>query len=349
MKAETKKNKGKKILLALVLAVIVTGGIFAYRYYNRYFAPNVTDSQSYLYVSTGSTIDSVINNLAEHDILKDTATFRWAAYKMEYPGRVKAGKYKLTQGMNNRQLINMLGGGFQEPVQLRFQNIRLKGDFAAFVASKLEPDSTNLMDLFNDSSLAQRYGFNTDNFYCMFIPNTYEFYWNTSAGDFFDRIHTEYGKFWTDERKEKAKALNLSPIQVSILASIVRGEAMHNDEMPTIAGLYLNRLRKGILLQADPTVIYATNDFTIRRVLNRHLSTDSPYNTYIYKGLPPGPINMPSIAAIDGVLNYKKHNYIYMCAKDDFSGYHNFAQTISEHMVNARKFQKALNERNIKK
>lgn len=349
METNKKKGKGKKVLLALVLAVIVTGGIFAYRFYSRYFAPNVTENEPYLYIATGSTIDSVVNNLAVHKIVKDTATFRWAANKMDYPGRVKAGKYKLTKGMNNRQLINLLGGGFQEPVQLRFQNIRLKSDFAAFVASQLEPDSASFMHLFNNSQLAQQYGFSTDSFYCMFIPNTYEFFWNTSAEDFFNRMHVEYGKFWTDERREKAKALNLDPVQVSILASIVRGEALHNDEMPTIAGLYLNRLRKGMLLQADPTVIYAVHDFTIRRVLNKHLSTDSPYNTYLYKGLPPGPINMPSIAAIDGVLNYKKHDYIYMCAKDDFSGYHNFAQTVSEHLVNARKFQQALNERNIKK
>ncbi|WP_028297233.1 endolytic transglycosylase MltG [Olivibacter sitiensis] len=349
METNKKKSKGKKVLLAFLLAVLVAGGIIAYRYYERYFAPNVTDSEQYLYVPTGSTIDSVIHNLAINNIVKDTATFRWAATKMEYPSRVKAGKYRLTPGMNNRALINMLGGGLQEPVKLRFQNVRLKSDFAALVASQLEPDSAIVMQLFYDETLAHKYGFNTDNFYSMFIPNTYELYWNTSAPDFFERMHSEYEKFWTEERRAKASDLNLTPIQVSILASIVRGEALHNDEMPAIAGLYLNRLRKGMLLQADPTVIFATNDFTIRRVLNKHLSTDSPYNTYLYKGLPPGPINMPSIAAIDGVLNYKKHNYLYMCAKDDFSGYHNFAQTVSEHLVNARKFQQALNERNIKK
>lgn len=349
MTKKTNKRRGKQILLALALAIIITGGLFAYRYYNRFFAPNVTDSEPYVYIATGSNIDSVVHNLAVNDLVKDTATFRWAAERMEYPLRVKPGKYRLSEGMNNRSLINLLGGGFQEPVQLRFQNIRLKDQFAAFLSSQLEPDSTRFIQLFNDNQTARKYGFNTDNFYSMFVPNTYEFYWNTSAEEFIARMHDEYGRFWTAERKEKAAALNLSAIQVSILASIVKGEAMHNDEMPTIAGLYLNRLRKGILLQADPTVIFATNDFTIRRVLNRHLSTDSPYNTYIYRGLPPGPINMPSIAAIDAVLNYKKHDYIYMCAKDDFSGYHNFAKTISEHMVNARKFQRALNERNIKK
>ncbi|RQP16561.1 MAG: endolytic transglycosylase MltG, partial [Parapedobacter sp.] len=201
----------------------------------------------------------------------------------------------------------------------------------------------------NNDSLASSYGFDTENFFGMFIPNTYEFYWNTSTDAFAKRMHEEYKKFWNDERKEKAAALKLTPQQVSVLASIVKGEALHTDEMPTIAGLYLNRLNKGMLLQADPTVIFANNDFTIRRVLYRHLRMDSPYNTYLYRGLPPGPIMMPSIASIDAVLNYRQHDYLYMCAKEDFSGYHNFAVTQAEHNVNARKFQQALNERNIKR
>ncbi|HWL00047.1 MAG TPA: endolytic transglycosylase MltG, partial [Parapedobacter sp.] len=193
------------------------------------------------------------------------------------------------------------------------------------------------------------YGFDSANFLSMFVPNTYELYWNTTTEQFADRMHNEYEKFWNDERRQKAETINLNPQEVAVLASIVKGEALHTDEMPAIAGLYLNRLRKGMLLQADPTVIFANNDFTIRRVLYRHLRTDSPYNTYLYRGLPPGPIMMPSIAAIDAVLNYQQHDYIYMCAKDDFSGYHNFAVTQAEHNINARKFQQALNERNIKR
>src|SRR5690606_10280298 len=183
----------------------------------------------------------------------------------------------------------------------------------------------------------------------MFIPNSYEMFWNTSAKDFFLRMNKEYKSFWTSERLKKAEDLKLTPQQVTILASIVDAEALADKEMPTIAGLYLNRLRRGIKLEADPTVIFANNDFTIRRVLNRHLTKDSPYNTYRVRGLPPGPIMMPSIAAIDATLNPETHNYIFMCAKEDFSGYHNFATTLAEHLVNARKFQKALNQRNIKK
>lgn len=344
-----KKSLTKKIVFTIILLLVVAGAILAYTYYKRYFAPNVTDTEDYLYVRTGAQFEDLMLDLGEKNLLKDTASFRWAAVNMEYPSRIKPGKYKLNKGMNNRTLINMLGGGFQEPVKLRFQNIRLKEQFAGFLATQIEPDSTSLINLINSDTLATNYGFNTDNFFTMFIPNTYELYWNISTNDFFTRMHEEYEKFWTAERKEKAQALNLSPIQVSILASIVKGEALHIDEMPKIAGLYINRLQKGILLQADPTVIFATNDFTIRRVLNKHLLTNSPYNTYIYKGLPPGPIMMPSIASIDAVLNYQKHNYIYMCAKEDFSGYHNFSSSVAEHLVNARKFQQALNERNIKK
>lgn len=344
-----KKSIGKRIISVILVVALLAGSVIAYTYYRRYFAPNVTDTEEYLYVKTASTFEDLMEELGEKNMLSDTASFRWAAEKMKYPSRIKAGKYKLEKGMNNRSLVNMLGGGFQEPVKLRFQNIRLKDQFAGYLATQIEPDSSTLMGLLNSDTLAAKYGFNTDNFFTMFIPNTYELYWNISAADFFDRMHTEYDKFWTDERKKKASAINLSPIQVSILASIVKGEALHTDEMPKIAGLYINRLQKGILLQADPTVIFATNDFTIRRVLNRHLRTNSPYNTYIYKGLPPGPIMMPSIAAIDAVLNYQKHNYIYMCAKEDFSGYHNFSTNQAEHLVNARKFQQALNERNIKR
>lgn len=337
-----------KSLWILALLLVIAGGFIAFRYYKGFFAPNVTAEEPYLYIHTGADFEDVMQSISSFDILNDTAAFRWAAIKMEYPGRVKPGRYRLEPGMNNRTLINRLGGGFQEPVKLRFENIRLKENFAALLSDQLEPDSSDFISLFNDTDFVKSYGFTTENFFGMFIPNTYEFYWNTSAGDFIARMHKEYEKFWNDERKEKAARLNFSQQEVSTLAAIVKGEAMHVDEMPTIAGLYINRLRKGMLLQADPTVIFANNDFTIRRVLFRHLRFDSPYNTYIYRGLPPGPIMMPSIASIDAVLNYEEHNYIYMCAKDDFSGYHNFAVTQAEHNINARKFQRALNERNIK-
>lgn len=341
------KKKLRITLLVIALVAILAGGLIAFKYYKGFFAPSVTGDADYLYVYSHWDFEDVVTSLGELNAVKDTAAFRWAASKMDYPGRVKAGKYKLDPGMNNRTLINRLGGGFQEPVKLRFENVRLKENLAAVLASQLEPDSIAFINLLNSDSIADSHGFDRENFFSMFIPNTYEFYWNTPTEQFVERMYGEYQKFWNDERRKKAASLNLTPQEVSVLASIVKGEALHTDEMPTIAGLYLNRLQKGMLLQADPTVIFANNDFTIRRVLYKHLSKDSPYNTYRYRGLPPGPIMMPSIAAIDAVLNHQQHDYLYMCAKDDFSGYHAFAKTQAEHNINARKFQQALNERNI--
>lgn len=338
-----------KIVIAFGLVVILALGITALTYYLRYFGASVTGNEKYLYIHTGSTFGDVYKTIREKEIVKDSTVFHWAALNMNYPNAVKPGKYRLTPGMGNRRFINMLKAGNQEPVELSFRGYRLKEDFAGYVSKQIEADSVSLVRLLDSASFIGKFGFTRDNVYTMFIPNSYEMYWNISADTFFKRMYDEYQKFWTKSRLDKAKKLNFTPAQVSILAAIVDAEALHDDEMPTIAGLYLNRYQKGMRLQADPTVIYANNDFTIRRVLNRHLLKDSPYNTYIYRGLPPGPIMMPSIRAIDAVLNYQKHNYLYMCAKEDFSGYHNFAVTQAEHLVNARKFQQALNERNIKK
>lgn len=347
---KTNKTSFKaKVLIALGILFIVMLGGTAFNYYLKYFGPNVTDNTDYLYIKTGSDFDDVYNTIKKEGIVKDSTSFLNAANNMAYPMSVKPGRYRLTKGMSNRAFINMLKAGNQEPVKIAFQNVRLKQTLAGMVARKLETDSASIASLLDSAGFVKKYGFNTDNVYTMFIPNSYEVYWNTSAEKFFIRMHDEYEKFWTAERKAKAEKIGLTPIEVSILASIVDGEALMDKEMPIIAGLYMNRLKKGMKLEADPTVIFAANDFTIRRVLNKHLRIDSPYNTYRNTGLPPGPIGMPSIKAIDAVLNYADHNYIYMCAKEDFSGYHNFAVTMAEHSVNARKFQQALNARNIKK
>lgn len=342
-------GSGAKLGLAFLAFSILLGGVFSFNYLWKYLGGNVSDKQEYLYISTGADFEKVMQNIRENGIVNDTATFRWAAEKMDYIHRVKPGRYRLNEGMSNRRLINMLKSGNQEPVQLYFQNIRLKENFAGMLGHKLEADSLSIIHLLDSADFAKAYGFNTDNIYTVFIPNSYEVYWNTTASDFFRKMFAEYQKFWNKERQAKANKLGLNPIQVSILASIVDGEALVDREMPIIAGLYLNRLKKGMKLESDPTVIFANRDFTIRRVLNKHLAKESPYNTYRNVGLPPGPINMPSIAAIDAVLNPQKHNYIYMCAKEDFSGTHNFAVVLAEHQANARKFQQALNERNIKK
>jgi len=336
-----------KIVLVGLFAVLALGGYFGLKFYRVYFEANTTGKEKYLYVRTGSTLDDLFEELRRKDILTEIGTFSQAAAKMDLARSLKPGRYKLAKGMNNRSLINMLKSGNQDPVKLKFQNLRKKENFAAYLSNNLEPDSLTFMTVLDSAALIEKYGFNKDNSYVMFIPNTYEMYWNTTAIDFFDRMHKEYEKFWNAERKQKAAALNLTPIQVSILASIVDAEALYDKEMPIIAGLYLNRLNKGILLQADPTVIFANNDFTVKRVTNSLLQVQSKYNTYKYAGLPPGPIMMPSINAIDAVLNREKNNYIYMCAKEDFSGYHNFAVTVQEHELNAKKYREALNKRNI--
>ena len=343
------KKKIPTWIKLIVLLFLVIGGYFGWTAYRTFLAPNVTDIQKYLYINTGDTYENVLQKIKDQKIVSDPVSFDRAAQYQNYKESVKAGRYVLTPGMNNRRFIGNLRGGYQDAVKFRFENIRLKDNFAGKLGENFEADSLTFLNLLNNESLAKSYGFTADNFLAMFIPNTYELYWNTEPEKLFARFHDEWTKFWTSERLAKAKAINLTPQEVSSLAAIVKGEALHKDEMPAIAGLYLNRLQKGILLQADPTVIFANNDFTIRRVLNKHLRTDNPYNTYIYKGLPPGPIMMPSIASIDAVLNYKKHDFIYMCAKEDFSGYHAFATNIAEHLVNARKFQKALDDRNIKK
>jgi UPF0755 protein len=338
----------KKFWIALVVIIVLSlagTGIF---YYLRFFGPNVTDKQQYLYIKTGSTLDDVFKTINEQGIVKDTTSFLQSAQSMKYV-KVKPGKYRLKSGMSNRNFINMLKSGNQEPVTLAFHNIRLKDQFAGFVSKKIEADSVSILRLLDSAKFAEQYGFTTDNIYTVFIPNTYQIYWNTTPEKLFKRMYANYEKFWTPERKQKAAALKLTPQEVSVLASVVDAEALHDDEMPVIAGLYLNRLNKGMKLQSDPTVIFAVNDFTIKRVLNRDLLTNSPYNTYMYKGLPPGPIMMPSVNAINAVLDYKKTDYLYMCAKADFSGNHAFATNEADHRVNAKAFQQALNDRNIKR
>jgi UPF0755 protein len=335
------------ITLAILLLILLS--FTAYNYYLKYIRANVTGTEEYLYISTGSGFADVMHTIHQKGIVKDTVSFLLAAQNMDYPKKVKAGKYKLQKGMSNRKLINMLKAGNQEAVKLSYQNVRLKETFAGMIAKKIEADSLSIIRLLDSASFVEKYGFNTNTVYSMFIPNSYELYWNTSAEKFFLRMYDEYQKFWTEDRKKKAAKMGFNPAQVSILAAIVDGEALHDKEMPMIAGLYMNRYNRGIRLEADPTVIFANHDFTIRRVLNKHLRKESPYNTYLNKGLPPGPISMPSIHAIDAVLNYSKHDYIYMCAKDDFSGYHNFASDLTQHLINAHKFQQALNARNIRK
>lgn len=342
-------GKYRKFIIAFIILVIAGLGLTGLFYYLRYFKANVTDKQEYLYIRTGSNFADVYKTIREQGIVKDSASFLWAAHKQKYTNRVKAGRYHLHAGMSNRNLIRMLVLGQQEPVKIALKNLRQKENFAGYISKKLEADSASIIALLDSADYVHKLGFTPDNVYAMILPNTYDFNWDLSAKKILGKMYGEYLKFWTPERKKKANAIGLNPVKVSILASIVDAEALHDNEMPAIAGLYLNRLKKGMKLESDPTVIYAANDFTIHRVLNKQLAINSPYNTYMYTGLPPGPIMMPSMNAINSVLDYQKNDYLYMCAKEDFSGYHNFATNVAQHLINAHKFQQALNERNIKR
>jgi len=332
-----------------LLSLLLIAGAGSFVYY-KIFGPNTGDMHKgeYLYIPTGASYLLVFDELINGGYIEDPASFDILAKRANYPNNIKAGKYKVPKGISNYDLIRKLRSGKQEPVKLVINKFRTKDDFVQFVAAQLEPDSAALAEMLNDNELLKTYGFDTSTAMAAIIPDTYEFYWNTGAEKLYSRLASYYNRYWTEERKQKAYAKSLTPLQVMVLASIVEEETNKADERPTVASVYMNRLKLGMKLQADPTVKYAVNDFTLRRILNVHLEYDSPYNTYMYAGLPPGPITTPSKSSIDAVLNAKETDYIYFCAKEDFSGYHNFASNYKDHMKNARAYQKALNEEGIK-
>jgi UPF0755 protein len=250
--------------------------------------------------------------------------------------------------MSNKSLITLLRSGKQTPVQVIFNLIRTKDQLAQKIANQLEAPAAALINLMNDGDYTRQLGFTPDNILSLFIPDTYEFFWNTSADQFLNRMKKEYNKFWSDSMKRRASTIGFTPVQIAVIASIVQQETRKEDEKSLIAGVYINRLRKGWRLEADPTLVFALGDYSVNRVLSVYKEIDSPYNTYMYAGLPPGPICLPTIASLRSVLNYTRHGYMYFCAKEDFSGHHSFAVTYDQHLQNARKFQKALDKRGIK-
>jgi UPF0755 protein len=302
----------------------------------------------YFYVHTGSGFQAVIDSLVKKGYLTDPGKFEWLARRKHYDQRVRPGRYRLVDGMRNNTLVNLLRSGRQEPVRIIIQNVRTREELAGKIGRNLEVDSTRLSKLFNDPEFLARYDIFPPTLFILFIPNTYEFYWNTSGEQLFARMSREYQRFWNPGRIRLADSLHLSVAEVVTLASIVEKESNKNAEKPVIAGVYLNRLKKQIPLQADPTVIFAWNDYRIRRVLKKHTEIKSPYNTYYRTGLPPGPICLPSVASVDAVLHAVNHTYYYFCAREDLSGYHSFATGLEEHNRNARRYQKALDKMNIR-
>ncbi len=330
-------------IIVLLLAGVGGGGFVWW----TAFRNNVTaEGEGYaLLIPRGATFDFVCQQLESDRVLKNVGNFCLVADVRSYPQYIKPGRYVIPPGIGNWDLVRKLRSGDQDPMKLRFRSHWTLRAVAREIGNQLMLDSDELLRKMEDPDFLQKYDIKPADVRGFFIPNTYFVYWTLSPEQLFEKLKVEYDAFWNTSRKAKAKALGMTLTEVTTLASIVQAETYRADERPTVAGLYLNRLKNGIPLQADPTVIFASGDFTIRRVLKRHLEINSPYNTYKNLGLPPGPINNPEPSAIDGVLNAKKHQYIFMCAKPDFSGYHNFARTLSEHNRNARSYQAALSKK----
>lgn len=327
---------------ALVVLLLLSGGGVLYTWI---YSPSLTKPESdsvYFFVRTGSQYPQVYMDFKKSGWLKHVRGFDWVSKRKEYPANVKPGRYLLVKGMSNAQIVDKLRSGVQSEVNLVFNTTRHFDRLAGIISKQIEADSVALINAFRDTMVMRSFGFSPHQWRAMFIPNTYRFLWNTSAVQFLERMNQEFKEFWNPARLSRLNELGLDKFQLMSLAAIVQEETYKSEDMPVVAGVYMNRIRKGIKLQADPTVIFAIGDYSIKRVLHAHLAFDSPYNTYKYAGLPPGPIRIPSIQAIDACLNYQKHDYLYFCAKEDFSGNTVFARSYNEHLINARKYQRAL-------
>lgn len=343
-------DKKNKIFLVLIISFSVLAISMSFYFYQVFFSPNalLETEQSYtLKIPSNATFKQVSNQLYDDNVVNDMVSFSFVSKVLGYQEAVKPGLYIISPKMTNLELVRHLRSGNQAPIKITFNNIRTKEDLAERITKNLEINESQFLDLINDSVYIRKFDFDEETIMSMFIPNTYEVWWNTSPEALFDRMYKEYQSFWTAERKAKAEALGLNPKEVSTLASIVQSESQKSDERPKIAGVYLNRLRLNMPLQADPTLVFAVGDFSIKRVLNVHKEIESPYNTYKYTGLPPGPINLPDINSLEAVLNAEDHMYLYFCAKEDFSGYHAFATNLAQHNANARRYQAALNAAKI--
>ena len=339
----------KKLVLLFFFLLVVIGGFLTFNFYNKIYAPN-TSKEGYLYIPTDSNMDQVENLI--RPFLKRVKPFIWVAKLKNYPNTIKPGKYFILKDLNNDDLVNLLRSGNQTIVKLSFNNQDSLEKLAGRLAQQIEADSTALLTSMSDKSFIKSSGFTQHTAIGMYVPNTYDFYWNTSADTFRKKMLGEYNNFWNANRLEQSEKQQLSKTEVIILASIVQKETALEEERPMVAQLYLNRLQHKWPLQADPTIVFALKkaskkDIVIKRVLTKDLSIDSPYNTYINLGLPPGPIAMPDISSIDAVLNPSQHKYYYMCASSTRLGSHEFSETLSQHNRNAKKYQAWLNKQGI--
>ena len=347
-----KKSAYKLYIYGAAVCLVVIIGI-AYLYCFSSFSKS--KETQYVYIDTDDNIDSVYNKVSPFANSIPLQAFRTLTRHSSYASHIRTGRYAIKPGEGALKTWRHLKNGLQEPVNLTIPSVRTMDKLAAELSKRLMLDSATICKTLTDEATCEKYGYDTATIACMFIPNTYDMYWNVSMDKLLDRMKKESGKFWNFERTQKAKSMNLTPNQVITLASIVDEETANNAEKPMIAGMYYNRLvfrdaeyPNGMPLQADPTIKFAWKRFELKRIYNNLLYINSPYNTYKNTGLPPGPIRIPSVAGIDAVLNHVHHNYLYMCAKEDFSGTHNFARTYQEHLQNAAKYSAALNKRGIK-
>ena len=342
----------KKILWAIALIGLVIFAVIAYYIYGAMFQPNTAfnNETAYIYVPTNARYSEIREQL--EPLLDDIETFDALARQKKYTSNIKAGRFAIEKGMNNNEIINSIRSK-NLPLKIAFNNQNSLEDLAGRISTQIEADSLSLINAMTDEDFLRENGFTRATALGMYLPNSYEFFWNTSAKNFRDKMLKEYNRFWNDNRKAKAEELNLTPNEVITLASIVHEESKQADEQPRVARVYLNRLRIGMALQADPTLKFAAyqlpqyKNTVIRRVLNIHKEIDSPYNTYKNKGLPPGPIAMPDLSAIKAVLNPEKHSYLYFAADAKRIGYHRFAKTLAQHNNNAREYQRYLSSQGI--
>ena len=341
-------KKTTKIILIVLAAIILIAGIACAVFYKTFLSENVQNREVTVVVPPGADFEQVMDTLRKYEVLKSEETFRKTAEVLKYK-KIKIGKYNLSDCRSNLDLVRMLRRGQHYSVKFTFNNVRTADQFVEKVGNKFFFEPSELQAMLHNRDTMQKYGLNDTTAVCLFIPNTYELYYDITASDFLDKMYDYYLQFWNEQRKATASEIGLTPVQVATLASIVEEENMRPSEKAIIAGLYMNRIHKDMLLQSDPTVKFAIGDFARKRILNADLQVDSPYNTYKYKGLPPGPIRIPEASTMDSVLHYRHHNYLYMCAKEDFSGYHNFTASATVHAQNAARYRAALNARNIKK
>ena len=343
----------KKVIYIIIFALITIGGVGGIYFYKIFYESNTLFNDEYVFIKipTNSTENQLLDSIGKH--VKDLSKFSKAANYKDYFSNIKPGRYKLENGFNNNQIINSLRSN-NVPIKITYNNIETFDQLIKRISERIEADSLSLSNVFNEKKFLNDLGLNSESVFSLFIPNTYEFFWNTSAIQFRERILKEFDRFWNDSRIEKSKKVNLNPIEVMTLASIVQKETPKVDERPTIAGVYLNRLERNMKLQADPTVVYTIKkrdgfDTRIRRVLYKDLRIKSPYNTYVYRGLPPAPIVTPDISAIEAVLNPQKHSFIYFVADVSNPGYHLFSRTNAEHNRKKRQYTNWLKKNRIRR